>query len=319
MATKKRPTQYKERLEKDHWREGSTKGSRWSVVQHEKNIHRIIIENNDTRMNVSQWFLLSSDRHHDNAHTDQALESRHLKECQKRRGIVLDFGDLFCAMQGKWDPRSDTSALRPEHQEGHYLDRLVKTAAEFYQPYSDSFGLITRGNHETAIIKRHQHDLTEALTARLSANSKVPVFNGGYTGWIIIGLYSGGSHFSLKMHYTHGLGAGGIMSHGTLATRRIASFISDADIMVSGHTHDSWQLTLASQRLITSNGVYRTQIVPVHHIKCGTYKDEYGTGYGGWHIETGKPPKVLGAVWMRLKWEGDYDGGGIAVEFMRAD
>jgi hypothetical protein len=109
------------------------------------------------------------------------------------------------------------------------------------------------------------------------------------------------------------------MSHGTLATRRIASFISDADIMVSGHTHDSWQLTLASQRLITSNGVYRTQIVPVHHIKCGTYKDEYGTGYGGWHIETGKPPKVLGAVWMRLKWEGDYDGGGIAVEFMRAD
>ena len=52
MATKKRPTQYKERLEKDHWREGSTPGSRWSVVQHEKNIHRIIIENNDTRMNV---------------------------------------------------------------------------------------------------------------------------------------------------------------------------------------------------------------------------------------------------------------------------
>jgi hypothetical protein len=145
------------------------------------------------------------------------------------------------------------------------------------------------------------------------------VFNGGYTGWVIISLYSGGSHFNLKLHYTHGLGAGGIMSHGTLSTRRIASFVSGADIFVSGHTHDSWVVTLAEQRLVTMNGIYKTLIMPSHHVKCGTYKDEYGTGYGGWHIETGKPPKVLGAVWMRLKWEGDYEGGGLAVEFTRAD
>ena len=313
------PTQYKERVDPKHYRPGSAKGSRWTVVQHEKNIHRVIIENGESRKNLSQWFLLSSDRHHDNAHTDQDLELKHLKEAKKRNAIIMDFGDLFCAMNGKWDTRSSRDSLRPEHQDGHYLDRLVKTAAEFYQPYAENIALLTRGNHCTSIIKKHETDLTEQLTARLSAKSKYPVFNGGYTGWVILSLYSGGSYFNLKLHYTHGLGAGGIMSHGTLSTRRIASFVSGADIFVSGHTHDSWIVTLAEQRLITANGIYKTVIMPSHHVKCGTYKDEYGTGYGGWHIETGKPPKVLGAVWMRLKWDGDYEGGGLAVEFTRAD
>ena len=58
-------------------------------------------------------------------------------------------------------------------------------------------------------------------------------------------------------------------------------------------THDSWIITLAEQRLVTMNGIYKTMIMPSHHVKCGTYKDEYGTGYGGWHIETGKPPKKV--------------------------
>jgi len=35
-------------------------------------------------------------------------------------------------------------------------------------------------------------------------------------------------------------------------------------------------------------------------VKLPTYKDEYGKGEGGWHIETGKPPKPLGAYWLRM-------------------
>ena len=31
------------------------------------------------------------------------------------------------------------------------------------------------------------------------------------------------------------------------------------------------------------------------------------------------PPKILGAVWMRLKWDGEYENGGLSVEFTRAD
>ena len=38
----------------------------------------------------------------------------------------------------------------------------------------------------------------------------------------------------------------------------------------------------------------------VHYIRTGTYKDEYGEGAGGFHIERGRPPKPLGAVWLRF-------------------
>jgi hypothetical protein len=39
------------------------------------------------------------------------------------------------------------------------------------------------------------------------------------------------------------------------------------------------------------------------HIKMATYKEEYGDGYGGWHVETGKPPKPLGGWWLRFYWD----------------
>ena len=79
----------------------------------------------------SQEFLLSSDRHHDNAHADHCLEMLHLEEAVERDAGILDIGDLFCAMQGKYDRRSDLSQCRPEHREGRYLDSLVETAADF--------------------------------------------------------------------------------------------------------------------------------------------------------------------------------------------
>ena len=35
-------------------------------------------------------------------------------------------------------------------------------------------------------------------------------------------------------------------------------------------------------------------------VRTGTYKDEFGDGHSGWHIEQGRGPEVQGAVWMRL-------------------
>ena len=35
----------------------------------------------------------------------------------------------------------------------------------------------------------------------------------------------------------------------------------------------------------------------MHHVRPGTYKDEYGDGFDGFHIKKGGPPKPVGAVW----------------------
>ncbi len=128
-------------------------------------------------------FLLSSDRHHDNSHADQRLEMLHLNEAVDRDAYILDIGDLHCAMQGKWDRRSDVSQCRPEQQEGRYLDSLIDCAADFYEPFVDRWLFMSPGNHDGSILKRHETDLTERTAERLRAQGP-PVIVGHYAGFI---------------------------------------------------------------------------------------------------------------------------------------
>lgn len=86
------------------------------------------------------------------------------------------------------------------------------------------------------------------------------------------------------------------MTHGVLNTRRRQSFLPDADIVWSGHTHDSWVVRLAKANL-TAQGSIRLD--RVHHISTPGYKDEWSPQQG-WHIERGAPPKPVGAAWLRL-------------------
>lgn len=55
-----------------------------------------------------QYILLSSDRHHDSKWTDRDLELEHLEKAKERNAYVIDVGDMFDVMQGKFDPRRST-------------------------------------------------------------------------------------------------------------------------------------------------------------------------------------------------------------------
>ncbi len=266
----------------------------WQIEQTSAGCFRIDLDASSPGW--SQDFLLRTDAHHDNAHADWKLEALHLEEAVERKAAILDAGDLFCAMQGKWDRRADLSQCRPEHQQGRYLDSLVETAAEFYEPWMDRWLLLAPGNHETSITKRHETDLTERLAERFrSAGSPVQV--GSYSGFIRFVAHLGGNKtLSRVMWYSHGSGGGGPMTHGVLNTRRRQSFLPDADIVWSGHTHDSWVVRLAKANL-TAQGSIRLD--RVHHISTPGYKDEWSPQQG-WHIERGAPPKPVGAAWLRL-------------------
>lgn len=102
----------------------------------------------DCNKQKEHWILLRSDAHHDNPHCNWNLEKKHLDEALERDAGIIDGGDLFCAMQGAWDPRKSKSCLRPEHQRSDYLDALVTTAADFYQPYANNIICLGQGNHE---------------------------------------------------------------------------------------------------------------------------------------------------------------------------
>jgi len=267
------------------------------AVEHpSRNVH-VVRTNIEQFGGWEQWFLLSSDRHHDNAHTDHKLETKHLKQAVERGAGIIDVGDTFCAMQGKWDKRSDLTACRPEQQEGRYLDSLVKCAADFYTPYAKNYIVIGRGNHETSILKRHETDLTERLCERMSVMSGHHVQAGGYGGWVRFCFKKNKKASRFNMKYFHGSGGGGPVTRGVIQTNRLAVYLPDADIVCGGHTHDQWCVPIARERILDNNTISTDEQL---HIRIGTYKDEYGDGWGGWHIERGGVPKPIGAMWLRF-------------------
>lgn len=292
----------------------------FTVEEKARNIH--VVAATIKSVDDSLWILLSGDRHHDNPHSDHALELKHLREAQARGAGIVDVGDLFCAMGGRADPRrAKHGVTRPEHALANdYFDSLVSHAADFYAPFAASFIVIGRGNHETSVLKNQETDLTERLCERMSAKSGVKVHSGGYGGWVWFTIgYGPTQKYTLALKYFHGSGGGGLMSMDTLRVRRIASWTPDADVIVGGHTHDQWIMAVERERLKRDNGDYKVEIQTQHHVRVGTYKDEYGDGFGGWHIERGGPPKPLGAVWMRVYFERKAtDRMRLACEFTRA-
>ncbi len=262
-----------------------------------------------------QWFLLSSDRHWDNPKSDQAMQLRHLNQARERGAKILDFGDLFCAMQGKFDKRSCKSDLRPEHTRGDYLDSLVETAAKFFGPFAESFALIGRGNHETAILKNHETDLTERLVERLNATECSNIAAGGFSGFVRFMFTSNGTHQTSRvMAYHHGYGGDAPVTKGVIQTNRMAVYLPDADFVVTGHTHNEWQFPIPRLRISEAGVTFHDEQL---HLKLPTYKEEFGDGFGGWHVERGAPPKPVGAVWLRFYYDAGKPGR-IASEVTRA-
>jgi UDP-2,3-diacylglucosamine pyrophosphatase LpxH len=260
-----------------------------------------------------RWYLLRSDAHHDNPKCDQALERKHLQQAAERDAGVLDFGDLFCAMQGKYDRRASKKDVRPENQTDDYLRSLVNTAANFYEPFAHNFVLFGRGNHEASILHRHEFDLTAALVERLADRTKTRASAGGYSGWVRFMFQRGRETCSRRLWFIHGYGGGGPVTLDTIQANRQQAYVENADFIVSGHTHDSFAIPRQRIRL---NDASRVEQRTLWHIKCGTYKDEYGVGEGGWQVETGKPPKTLGAWWLRFYWDGHR---GLREQLIRAD
>jgi len=269
-----------------------------------------------------QWVLLTSDRHWDNPKSDHALQKKHLDEALERNAVIIDAGDLYCAMQGKYDPRSSKSDLRPEHQVSNYLDALIKTGADFFAPYAKNFAMVAAGNHEASIKKRHETDLTERFCSTMNYISGETVYNGGYSGFVrfkLIDIVQGKQKNlgrNVTLHYSHGYGGGGPVTKGVIQTNRKATYLPDADIVISGHVHESWQIELMRVRVGRTKIYHDTQT----HICLPTYKEEFGTGFGGWHVERGAPPKPIGAVWLRFYYLNSHDPikRGMKYEITRA-
>ena len=240
--------------------------------------------------------LLVGDAHWDNPHCDRERLKADLDEAVQRDATILIGGDFFCAMQGKYDKRASKDAIRPEHSNGNYLDSLVDTAAEWLEPYKDRIALICRGNHETAIERIHETNLTDRLTAQLRQKGGICV-SGGYTGYVRFTVHRKPKYTqSLRLYYRHGHGGGGPVTMGKIDFNRYR-IQADYDVCWAQHVHHTEVFDTQVCYLNERNYIrHRTQ----WHIRTPSYKDEYADGYGGFQVERGQGPRPKGGVWLHV-------------------
>jgi hypothetical protein len=259
---------------------------------------------------TGEKLAILSDLHWDNPRCDREKLKTHLDYCKTNNIPILINGDLFCLMQGRGDRRGNKSDIRPEHNNAKYLDSVIETAVEWFSPYAHLITVIGYGNHETTIIKFQETDVLQRFVDLLNYKNKTNVQTGGYGGWLSIKVPCFTSHNIKHLKYFHGSGGGGIVTKGAINLTRALEMYENMDIFVLGHIHENWCRNDVRDVLKFNRGkrVYELEQREIHHCIAGTYKEEYGDGSHGWHIERGAPPKVTGGRILIFTPKRTYEG-----------
>lgn len=243
--------------------------------------------------------LCTSDEHLDHQDSDHALMRRHLNEAKEHGWPNIKMGDLFCAMQGKKDPRKSRLALRDcLNDKEEYFDSLVDYAYNFLEPYKGQIALQCLGNHETSIISHNETHLLKRLVARLNTVGS-PVQLGAYSGWLKLMFESkkGGSRHSINIKYLHGSGGSAPVTKGTIKTNRRAVNFPDANIILSGHTHEAFVMPITQEKISDHGRLYNQEQL---HVQIPSYKNEVLNKAAGFAVEREFPLKPVGAYWLEF-------------------
>ena len=269
------------------------------MIRHSKNVHELLLEGSDVRI------AMLSDLHWDNPHCDRNLLKRHLDYCLEEDIPVMINGDMFCLMQGRGDNRRNKSDIRPEHNNAMYLDSIVNTAVEWFMPYAHIIKLVGYGNHETAIIKWQETDILQRFVDLLNFKAGSNIQTGGYGGWLVIKQTPQGnstSSFTTKIKYFHGSGGGGIVTKGAINLTRALETYEGFEVFTMGHIHEnSCRNDVRDTVESHPQSGYTLKQKHIHLMLTGTYKEEYGDGSQGWHVERGAPIKPLGGRILTIK------------------
>jgi UDP-2,3-diacylglucosamine pyrophosphatase LpxH len=276
------------------------------LIRHSKNVHELELKGKQVRLAVL------SDLHWDNPKCNRELLKEHLDYCLENNIAVMVNGDFFCLMQGKGDRRGNKSDIRPEHNNAKYLDSIVETAVEWFSPYASILTVLGYGNHETAIIKYQETDILQRFVDLLNYKNNSNVMTGGYGGWVMIRqVYSGRTKIvSYKLKYFHGSGGGGVVTKGALNLTRALEMYEGFDIFTMGHIHENSARHDVRDTVsyVTSKG-YCLEQKELHLMITGTYKEEYGDGSKGWHVERGAPIKPIGGRILILNTHRNFKQG----------
>lgn len=286
----------------------------WYVETLSKNVHRIVFPNIS-----SGWdgrLILRSDAHHDSPVNEEKKEKAHLDYAKENDFPVVDLGDLFDVMGGRYDPRKSQDGLKPEHKVEDYFDAVIKSAEEFYGPYSDQFVFLGLGNHETSVIKHNNINLTSFLGRymRSRAERRPGPVMGYYGGYLLLQFIVHGTvKYTYGIRYHHGSGGSAPVTKGVIKSQRRAVFYGDADMVVSGHIHRGWSQIHTKETVSMQTGKIDRRIQ--WHLSIPGYKGdpEKTETAVGWEVEKEFEPPLTGAWELMMKYR-DYGDGKPPIE-----
>jgi len=238
-----------------------------------------------------RYFLFISDVHLDSVHCDRVKLKQHLDLALERNAIVFIFGDLLDLMQGKYDPRSNKADLNPKYNTARYIDEVINDVVDFLMPYKSIMAFYSPGNHETSVEKRIEYGITDKICDKLGMSQ------GNYSGYIYCRFFTyleDSTKIPLIIGYHHGYGGGGPVTRDSIQTARKAVYLPDANVVISGHTHDRWIIPITRNRISR----YGESIDQQWHIKTGTYQNA-PIDFNGYAIEKGLAPKAGAGIWMK--------------------
>ena len=248
--------------------------------------------------------FLVSDVHIDSAYSRRDLWQAHMEKVLQSGAAIIDGGDFFDAMQGRFDPRRSMEDLRPEYRRDDYFDYVVMDAARLLRPYAEHLVLMAQGNHELSVLKYANTSLIDRLAYELNRDRKTPPIQvGGYTGWVRIKVLTGGKpRGTLRLYYAHGAGGRAPVTRGVIATNRQAVFLPDADVVLNGHNHQAYIVPIARERL---NAMGRVRGDLAWFVRTPGYKDEWAQNRNGYAAQGGGGPHPFGGVWIHGEFVGE--------------
>jgi len=245
--------------------------------------------------------LLLSDIHWDSKYCRRDILKKHLDEAVSQGCTILFNGDTFDLMGGNKDYRGSKTDLRPEFKCDNYFDEIVNQAIEWFSPYAANIKMIGVGNHEVSVSKNNEIDILDRFVKGLNAANGTNTQLGGYGGWVVFKFKENRRIASYRIKYHHGLSGG---TKGINAFSKMATYVSNADMIWQGHIHEDYEMSFVEERISTENNVHLKDVIM---IRTSTYKDEYYDqtkglhNYSGWANMRGHNPRFIGGRWLELQ------------------
>jgi hypothetical protein len=246
-----------------------------------------------------QTLLFLGDLHLDHYKSNRKDLKRVLDDAVEKEAAIILVGDVFDAMQGKSDRRANKAALRSRYTgRDDYLGAIVDDVSDFLMPYARNIWMVLEGNHESAITRWSEINLTRLLVHNLNTQGGAKALAPGYQTYAALKLNHSQNRRGVILPFfvTHGFGGASAVTGGAISMQRRAVTYPDAEFVVSGHLHRSLSSEQAQHRISQRGRVHDT-VQEAYQVSAWKSASMNAAGF---ETERGFGPTIASGWWAEF-------------------